>query len=208
MLSGSRGLTRRQWLTRWLVVGAGVILWPAVSRAQQLPPGAGMAAMPSCDPNAKLTPARVPAEFRAGAPTRSRLIERGEVGTVLSLTGTVVGIRCGLIAGASIDIWHADGTGAMAATGMRFRGRQITDAQGRYTFETIVPGAVARQAPRVNVRVTVPGKTTFATTLFLPDVIAAAANAKDATFDPLLAMTLLSRTAERIQASFNVILDL
>ena len=184
------------------------MLWQLVGRAQQLPPGAGVAAMPSCDPNAKLTPARTVAGFQAGAPLRSRLTDAGERWPGLNLTGTVAGIRCGIIAGASVDIWHADGTGAVGAAAALWRARQTTDALGRYTFDTIVPGAAIGQAPRINMRVSVPGKSTLTTAVFLPEAMAAAANKHDRAYDPLLAMTLLSRTADRASASFNVILDL
>jgi len=167
-----------------------------------------MAAPPPCDPSTKLTPARTPAGFRAGAPLRTRLNDANEPGQSLIVTGTVIGLRCGLIAGATVEAWHADAKGLSDAAGARLRGRQLTDAEGRYRIETIVPGAAAGQAPRVNLRITVSGKATLNTTLFLPDAVAGAANKKDAAFDPLLAMTLLDRTATRISASFNVILDL
>ena len=71
-----------------------------------------------------------------------------------------------------------------------------------------MPGAAAGQAPHLNVRVTVPGKATLDTKIFLPDSVGGAANKLDKTFDPLLAMTLLDRTARRLTTSFNVILDL
>jgi len=94
------------------------------------------------------------------------------------------------------------------ASGLRLRGRQRTDAEGRYHVETIVPGAVAGQAPRVNLRVTVPGKAVLNTILFIPDGVAGAANKRDPSFDPLLAMTLIDRTSARLTTAFNVILDL
>lgn len=139
---------------------------------------------------------------------RTRLNDAGDAGQTLILTGAVIGLRCGLIAGATVDVWHADAKGIVDAAGTRLRGRQVTDADGRYRLETIVPGALAGQAPRVNVRITVPGKATLNTILFLPEAVAGAANRKDPAFDPLLAMSLVDRAATRITASFNVILDL
>ncbi len=181
----------------------------ADAAAQQLPPGVGMAATPPCDPATTPTPKRVPVPaWRAGAPQRTTLSESADTSMALTLTGAVIGLRCGLIAGATVDVWHADAKGASATTGMRFRGRQLTDAQGRFRVESIVPGAAAGQAPRVNIRVNVPGRATLSTILFLPEVTAGKANRSDREFDPLLAMTLIDQKPTRLTASFNVILDL
>ena len=204
-LTSSRALTRRQWLTLWTATIATI---GARLRAQQLPPGVGMAAPPPCDPSTKPTPARPAAGYRADAPMRTALADASERGTRLSLSGAVIGLRCGYIADATVEIWHADANGMLPTSGPRLRGKQKTDAQGGYRIESIVPGAVAGQAPRVNLKLTVPGKATLTTTVFLPDAMAAAANKADKSFDPLLAMTLLSRTATQVTASFNVILDL
>ena len=204
---GGRELTRREWLARCASVTAmcGGVL--AVGQAAQLPPGAGVAATPPCDPSTKPTPARPVAGFRPDAPRRNRLTEAGDTGQVLSLTGAVIGLRCGLISGATVDIWHADANGA-TQSGLRLHGQQKTDSGGRYRFETIVPGALPGQAPRINLRVTVPRKAMLDTILFLPDAMNKAADARDKAFDELLAMTLVERTTARVTASFNVILDL
>lgn len=207
-LIDARALTRRQWLTLW-TVALGVVAGSRTSaRAWQLPPGVGLAAPPPCDPSTKPTPSRTPSGYRANAPLRTQLAEPGERGTALLLTGSVIGLRCGYVADALVEIWHADASGVVDTVGNRLRGRQRTDAQGGYRIETIVPGAARGQAPRVNLKLTVPGKATLTTTMFLPDVVAGAANAQDKTFDPLLAMMLVGRDAKRITASFNVILDL
>ncbi len=203
-----RKFTRRDWLTTSVVSLAGLTMWRVSAAAQQLPPGFGVAATPPCDPSTKPTPARTLTGYRAVSPARTKITEVGEPGSVLNITGAVIGLRCGLIPGATIDVWQADANGAVDASGTRLRGRQLTDAEGKYRIETIVPGAIAGQAPRVNLRITVPGKATLNTSVFLPDAVAGAANKKDAAFDPLLAMTLVDRTAARISASFNVILDL
>lgn len=204
----SRGLTRRQLVTRAAASLAGLALWRATSAGQQLPPGVGVAATPPCDPSTKPTPARAPKGFRANAPLRTTLTAASEAGPSLVLTGAVIGVRCGLIAGATVDVWQADSKGVSDPAGMRLRGRQRTDAEGRYHVATVVPGAAPGEAPRLNMRITVPGKTTLTTIIFLPAAMAGAANTSDKTFDPLLAMTLIDRTASRVTTSFNVILDL
>lgn len=207
-LRRSRAVSRRAWLAQCATVLSAIAVWPRAVGAQQLPPGVGMAATPPCDPSTKPTPARSPQGFRAGAPLRTRLIESAPGGRELLVTGAVIGLRCGFIPGATVDVWHADANGAVSAAGTRWRGRQLTDAGGRYRVETIVPGAPVGQAPRLNLRVHVPGKATLTTMVFLPDSGGGARNSTDKAFDPLLAMTLIDQTPARVTASFNVILDL
>ena len=88
--------------------------------------------------------------FRPGAPQRTRLADAGTPGQKLVLTGTVKGVVCGPIKGARVDFWQADARGVYDATGFRLRGYQMTDANGQYRLETIVPGRLRgpRAAPR------------------------------------------------------------
>lgn len=201
--------SRREWLCGCATFLSGFVLIGARGSAQQLPPGVGMAATPPCDPATTPTPKRTPVPaWRAGAPLRTALSDAADTSKGLTLTGAVIGLRCGLIAGATVDVWHADAKGVSDASGSRFRGRQITDAAGRFHVETIVPGSAAGQAPRVNLRVNVQGRATLTTILFLPELTAGHANRADREFDPLLAMTLIDQKPTRLTASFNVILDL
>lgn len=189
--------TRRAWL-----VSVGAVIGVARLTAQQLPPGVGVAATPPCDPATTPTPVQRVDGYRAGAPW-----DAGSAGadTVLSVTGTVSGVRCGLIAGATVDWWHA---GDPSRRGRR--GRTRTDRDGRYRFETPLPAprAGTRDATVLGLRVDVPGRAVFTTGLFLPDALAGARNRGDQSFEPRRALTLLDRRGGRVSASFNVILDL
>jgi protocatechuate 3,4-dioxygenase beta subunit len=176
-------LTRREWFIRALSLTGAAF-------ASQLPPGFGTAATPPCDPSTKPTPARKQLPDQTGAPGRE-----------LTLDGAVIGIRCGLIAGAVVTA-SAGGTKVTATT----------DAGGRYRLRVRLPKVTG--ALRVNLHVDVPPKaerktrTTLSTFLFLPDEVARAENAKAPGFDPLLRMKLVKQTAEAIEARFDVILDL
>ena len=68
------------------------------------------------------------------------------------------------MAGATVDLWHADAHGvysdedhpmnAEVTSGQRWlRGCQVTDATGRATFRTIVPGWYESRAPHVHFKV-------------------------------------------------------
>jgi catechol 1,2-dioxygenase len=88
--------------------------------------------------------------YRPGAPARTRLTDPGEAGDVLVVTGTVYAPDCRTpLAGAVLDVWQADHAGHYDIkepanftdrTQFRLRGRLLTDAQGHYEIETILPG--------------------------------------------------------------------
>ena len=121
-----------------------------------------------------LTPAvGTEAGFRAGAPVRGSLVEAGMAGQKMTLTGFVTGLTCGRIKGARVDFWQADAAGRLDATGFRLRGAALTDKDGRYSIETIIPGQVGNRAKRIHVRVQPPGKRALSTVLYFPNDAAA-----------------------------------
>jgi protocatechuate 3,4-dioxygenase beta subunit len=77
--------------------------------------------------------------YKAGAPVRSVLIERGMAGTPLTLTGRVLDTHGRPLKSALLDFWHADNTGTYDNTGFKLRGKLYTDDDGRYTLRTIKP---------------------------------------------------------------------
>jgi len=141
--------------------------------------------------------------FRAGAPARTSLVDAGTPGQKLVLTGTVKGVVCGPIKGARVDFWQADARGVYDAAGFRLRGHQLTDANGRYRLETIVPAATAGRAPHLSARVEMTGKPAITTALFFPDD---PANAHDPGFRAELAMKTTPGPTG-LTATFDFVLD-
>lgn len=89
--------------------------------------------------------------YRRGAPWRSRLCPVGERGEPLSITGTITASPdCRPIANATLDIWQTNARGLYSNVlgrddpsepgAFNLRGRTRTDDEGRYHFESIVPG--------------------------------------------------------------------
>jgi protocatechuate 3,4-dioxygenase beta subunit len=78
--------------------------------------------------------------FKPHAPRRSVLADARTEGMPLHLSGRVVGARCAPLAGALLEVWHADHHGAYDAAGFAFRGTVLADAEGCFAIETIVPG--------------------------------------------------------------------
>jgi protocatechuate 3,4-dioxygenase beta subunit len=81
----------------------------------------------------------------------------------LQLTLSVVAVRgsaCEPLAGAQVDLWHADANGlysdeaVLHTRGERFlRGYQTSDAGGTVSFTTVYPGWYPGRAPHVHVKV-------------------------------------------------------
>jgi protocatechuate 3,4-dioxygenase beta subunit len=156
---------------------------------------------PPCEGDARATPAVPPdATYRPGAPRRTSLLEPGVTGQRLSLTGLVAGLSCGPIAGAELEFWQADGRGGYDLSGFRLRGRQHTDADGRYRLMTVRPGPPPGRAPHLALHVVVAGRAELWTALFLPGH---PLNARDRRHRPALEIRLTGETG-----TFDVRLDL
>lgn len=73
---------------------------------------------------------------------------------------TMRGTACEPLAGAHVDVWHADATGlysdeaVLHTRGERFlRGYQVTDARGAVRFTTIFPGWYPERTPHIHVKI-------------------------------------------------------
>jgi protocatechuate 3,4-dioxygenase beta subunit len=80
--------------------------------------------------------------FEEGAPVKSQIASPSELGDRLFVEGRVFAPGCRTaLAGCVIDVWQANKRGQYASS--RLRGKVVTGADGRYKFETIVPGRYA-----------------------------------------------------------------
>lgn len=88
---------------------------------------------------------------RPGAPFGTKIADEQEPGVRLMLSGRVLQPDCSTpIANALMDVWHADAKGAYdlpeyakvytPQQEYRLRRQLLTDAEGRYSIETVVPG--------------------------------------------------------------------
>lgn len=84
-----------------------------------------------------------------GAPFRRRLAPPDLLGRPLHLSGQVRSGDCEPLAGAVLDVWHANADGfyygletprPLSPEEYLLRGRIRTDSNGRYAFDTILPG--------------------------------------------------------------------
>lgn len=125
--------------------------------------------------------------FKAGSPEKSALVEAGMSGTALTFSGTVVDTSCNPIAGAIVDIWQADASGTYDNAGYRLRGHVATDANGTFTFQTIIPGEYPGRTEHIHVKVTPSGGATLTTQMYFPGVTA---NDGDGIYSPTLLLSM------------------
>jgi protocatechuate 3,4-dioxygenase beta subunit len=93
-----------------------------------------------------------PANYKAGTPVRTR------TGTGFVFGGTVRATTCAPIAGASVEVWHANPSGVYDDD---HRATIIAGADGRYRLETSFPAAYGGGPSHIHIRVTAPGHRTL-----------------------------------------------
>ena len=159
---------------------------------------------PACDDgDDDPTPAQTEGPyFKSSSPQRSSLLESGVTGTWLTITGRVLSTSCQPISAAKLDFWQADDSGNYDNSGFRLRGHQFTDADGRYTLQTIVPGLYPGRTRHIHVKAQAPNQSILTTQLYFPNE---ARNATDGIFSSELLMTV-NEVAGGRAATFDFVL--
>jgi protocatechuate 3,4-dioxygenase beta subunit len=131
---------------------------------------------------------------------------------------TMRGATCEPLAGAHVDVWHADATGLYSdeaplhTRGERFlRGYQVTGTDGAVRFTTIFPGWYPERTPHVHVKIRTYSRdnvtSTFASQLYFDEAVTNAVlarrsyatrgkrdttNARDQLFDARMVVPLVA----------------
>src|SRR5512134_567297 len=142
--------------------------------------------------------------FKPASPKRTSLIEPGTEGKRFVLEGLVLSTQCAPVANALVDLWHADADGRYDNQGFRLRGHQYTDSEGRYSFETIVPGNYGPRTRHYHVKVQAPDLPVLTTQVYFPGE---KRNATDFLFRPDLLMVVSQAETTR-HGRFDFVLDL
>jgi protocatechuate 3,4-dioxygenase beta subunit len=111
-----------------------------------------------------------------------RNITEGRFGVPLALVFTVRDAStCAVIAGADVEIWHADAAGVYSGfsggsrNSRRFlRGHQKADSKGRARFTTIYPGWYTSRTPHIHLKVHVGAGEVHTGQVFFPDKVSRA----------------------------------
>jgi len=186
-------LTRRD-----IIAGALAIGFADSGMAQELPP------TPACHDGGAPTIAQTAGPFfKPRSPQRANLIEPGTSGRPLELTGVVLTRSCRPVAGALVDLWHADDNGAYDERGFRYRGHVFADAEGRYRFRTIRPALYPGRTRHYHVRVQAPNRPVLTTQLYFPSDMA---NRRDGLFRRELLMQVAD-VGDGMAGRFDFVLD-
>ncbi len=143
--------------------------------------------------------------FTASSPRRRSIVPAGATGTRLVLSGRVLTTAGKPVPGALIDFWQCDASGMYDNSGYRFRGHQFTDARGRYTLTTVVPGLYPGRTKHIHVKAQAPRRSVLTTQLFFPGV---GGNRADGIFMPECLVTGWRMVNGRRVARFDFVLDL
>jgi protocatechuate 3,4-dioxygenase beta subunit len=156
---------------------------------------------PACSDGDEPTPDQTEGPyFTPSSPERTSLREAGMAGTPITLTGFILTRSCRPIAGALVDLWHADDTGEYDNVGYRLRGHQFTGAEGQYSFETIVPGLYPGRTRHFHLKFQAPDQPVLTTQFYFPGE---PGNERDGIFDPALLLQI-----EGDVARFDTVLDI
>jgi protocatechuate 3,4-dioxygenase beta subunit len=173
--------TRRRFLGGLAAAGVAGLSLPVMPR---LAVGQELPLTPACDDGDDVTPAQTEGPyFSPNSPERMVLREEGMTGTPIVLFGFVLTRSCRPIPKALVDLWHADDAGQYDNDGFRLRGHHFTDAEGRYRFETIVPGLYTGRTRHFHVKVQAPGEPVLSTQFYFPGE---PGNERDRIFDAAL----------------------
>jgi protocatechuate 3,4-dioxygenase beta subunit len=144
--------------------------------------------------------------YVANPPQRTNLRDdpRNVGGQLLILTGTVINTACQPLANVAVDIWHTDAQGEYdLSAAYTSRGYTLTDAAGKFRFETIFPFIYVGRTAHIHVKITPPGGATLTTQLYFPNE---ATNRGDAIFEPSLLVTL-REAPEGQEASYTFVIE-
>jgi protocatechuate 3,4-dioxygenase beta subunit len=174
-------LTRRSAIECGLLAaaGAGGAFSVGRSGAAELEP------TPECDDGDAPTISQTAGPFFTPNSPLKHDFRADAVGEALTLTGFVLGADCAPIAGALIDLWHANAAGDYDNRGYLLRGHQLTDAGGRFRFETIRPGLYPGRTRHFHLKLQRPRGRVLTTQLYFPGE---PRNARDRIFDQRLLM--------------------
>ncbi len=180
----SEQASRRRFLTFWLA-GAGAMVGNGV-RAQ-----APLEATPACGDGA--TPRQMEGPFYRPRSPRRQSFRADGGGEAVALIGRVLTPDCQPLPDTIVDLWHADANGAYDERGYRFRGHQATDSNGRYAFQSILPGRYPGRTPHYHVTIIRAGRRILTTQLYFPNQ---AGNARDFLYTPRLLVSVRDAGSE------------
>jgi len=176
---------------------------PTTAGAGGDPVATTLSPTPECVDADDVTPSQTEGPyFKPDSPERSDL-RSGVSGTRLLLSGTVVTTACQPVGRALVDLWQADDAGEYDNSGFRLRGHVFTDDQGRYQFDTVVPGLYPGRTRHLHVKAQAPSGRVLTTQLYFAGE---AQNARDGIYREECLITM-SDTGGGKAGTFRFVLE-
>jgi len=105
--------------------------------------------------------------YKRLAPKNPKLREPNDPGLPITVRGSIFDTRGETLAGATIEVWQADHFGHYDLDGYRYRASLSSDAAGKYSFDSVMPGHYpARVCQHIHYLVTAPGHKPLITQLY------------------------------------------
>ena len=175
--------TRRQVLSAFLTAQ---ILSPALGFAAAFPHD--MPLTPDCDDEHDPTPSQTEGPyFTPESPLKQDFAADSPGGEKIAIGGYLLTSDCQPVAKGLVELWHADETGTYDNSGFKLRGHQFTGADGRWWFDTIVPGLYPGRTRHYHLKVQRPGGNVLTTQLYFPGE---PENDRDRIFDSALLLDI------------------
>ncbi|MFA7327388.1 MAG: T9SS type A sorting domain-containing protein [Candidatus Kapaibacterium sp.] len=100
-----------------------------------------------------------------------QIAKENEAGQRIRISGRVTNLDCTeILHGTIVDVWHANDAGQYDNVGYNLRGQVISNEQGFYMFETILPGKYLNgskyRPSHIHFKITPPGYPTITTQLY------------------------------------------
>jgi protocatechuate 3,4-dioxygenase beta subunit len=199
MINDDRLTSRRQILATGASAAVGLVLAADDGFSQPV-----LTPTPACHNNEMPTLPQIEGPFfKPASPLRGDLRDPGIAGRPVELAGYVLTRSCRPVAGALIELWHADDAGEYDNTGFHLRGHLFADAKGHYAFKTIMPGLYPGRTRHFHVKVQAAAESPVLTTqLYFPDE---PRNHEDDFFSPRLLMQMTA-SDDVLRARFDVVL--
>lgn len=131
---------------------------------------------PVADPDCDATTTDILGPFyRPGAPPRDDLSVAGQSGSPLLIKGVVYDKTCKPLKEALVEVWHSDTEGNYDNTSsdFRYRGSYQTEKEGKYQFNTIIPGRYLNgntfRPSHVHFRITAPQHKELVSQIYFKD---------------------------------------
>ena len=114
--------------------------------------------------------------YQSGSPIRTIIAHPDEPGTRLFISGNVKGIDCQPLQDAIVEVWQADDDGCYSIFNVcengviedefKLRGTIMTNEDGYYGYESILPASYANRPRHIHYKITAPDGTSLITQLY------------------------------------------